>query len=796
MRNILRAFGKIHPKDEHIEFAISICPRLMILAVGFALVSLSACSSFTDKPISAEVNAGQLQTRSLSDLGLAAFLQRNIAARAGKQPPTRWGADDLTMAAFYYNPDLDIARAQLAAARAAGITAGEIPNPTINLTPTYDTTRPPPWILGLSFDIPIETAGKRGYREGQAEHLTDAAIANLTGSAWKVRGQIRIAFLALYAALQRQPLLGDQEAAESESVRILEKELAIGEVSPFEMTQSRMALNQIRFAQRDNETEIAGARARLAAAIGIAPAALAGVQFDFSAFERFPPDIQDQEARRQALVARADVRAGLADYAASQSALQLEIAKQYPDIHLGPGYQRDQADDKWTLGLTFTLPIFNQNQGQIAQAEARRAQAAANFDSLQTRILSDVEQATTGYRGALKKVDAAKALREDLASQATTADNMLKLGEISRIELAQRKLELTNSSLAQLDALVGAQTALGTLEDLLQSPKAVATVTEEAPRKGADATSPQLPLKLSHSVALPNVKGEFDLMTVDVPGRRLFVDAQDNNSTEVINLATNTASASIPGMHQPKWEVYRPELNRLYVANGDGAIRVLDATTFALLRSIDFQEKANNLHFDPATGELFVGVGNTFGAIGIIDAQTDRIAGEIPLASSPNQFEIDGNRIYVNVPAHNYVAVIDRQRRVVVATWPLQSGIGNYPMGLDRTHHRLFVGFKPGRLAVLDTMTGKEIASLDIGTDADGIHYDEERGLIYVSCGEGWIDVIRQLDADHYSSAGRIPTAEGAGTSLFVPALDQFFLAVPQRGDRPAEIKIYTVNPR
>lgn len=763
----------------------------LFVTLNLMLVSLSGCASFTDKPISADSGLAQLEGRSLADGRLTSFLQRNLPTGTAATPE-KWDARHLELAAFYFNPDLDTARADLAAARAADITAAQIPNPNLALTPTYDTTSPPPWILGLSFDVPIETAGKRGYREDQAAHLSDAAIANLAAAAWRVRGQVRSAFLALYAARQRQPLLQMQEETLSESTRIFDRELAIGEASPFEVTQSHIALNQVRFALQDNEAELTNARARLAAAIGVSPAALSAIQFDFTGLDVFPTDISEREARRQALFERPDVRAGLATYAATQSALQLEIAKQYPDIHLGPGYQRDQADDKWTLGLTFTLPIFNQNQGPIAEAEAKRAQAAARFDSLQTKILSDLEQAITNYRTALKKVQAAKALRDNLATQVNVADRMLKLGEISRIEHAQRQLELTNAALTQLTALVAAQTALSSVEDTLQSPDAVAAATAAAPR---DQSEPSLaPLTQIGTIPLPSVKGGFDLMTVDLAGNRLFLDAEDNNTTEVIDLATSSPLHTITGMHQPKWVVYRPEINRLYIASGNGEVRVLDSRTYQPLKTIAFKEKANNLHFDPVTRELFVGVGATFGAIGIVDTRTDTISGEIALANAPNQFEIDGNLIYVNVPAENRIAVIDRKQRKVIATWPLTAAPGNFPMGIDRRHHRLFIGFKSGKLGIVDTSTGKEVAALDIAADSDGIYYDDARALIYVSCGAGSIDVIRQSDPDHYALASRVETAKGAGTSLYVPEQNRFYLAVPQRGDHLAEMRIYTVN--
>jgi hypothetical protein len=130
----------------------------------------------------------------------------------------------------------------------------------------------------------------------------------------------------------------------------------------------------------------------------------------------------------------------------------------------------------------------------------------------------------------------------------------------------------------------------------------------------------------------------------------------------------------------------------------------------------------------------------------------------------------------------------------VVATWAVPAAKGNVPMGFDRGQHRLFIGCEPGKLAVLDAKSGRQLAVMDIAPEPDGVHYDAKQRLIYVSCGDGSVDVIRQLDADHYEFAGQVPTAKGAATSLFVPELEELFVAVPQQGGQGAELRIYTTG--
>ena len=302
-------------------------------------------------------------------------------------------------------------------------------------------------------------------------------------------------------------------------------------------------------------------------------------------------------------------------------------------------------------------------------------------------------------------------------------------------------------------------------------------------------------LQRVQTIPLPGVKGGFDLMAADVPGQRLFVCAQDNHTLEVIDLKAGRRVRSVPDFNEPKWAAYRPETNRLYVATaGDGKVTVLDAQTFEVIQAFQFKDRANNLRFDPATKEMFVGVGKTDGALGIIDTAAGRITGQIELASFPKQFELEGNLIYVNVPEANHIAVVDRAKKAVIATWPVKEAKENVPMGFDRAQHRLFIGCDPGKFVVFDTASGKSVASLDIPAGADGLSYDASRKLIYISCGAGSVEVIQQTDADHYQNAGRIPTVAGAGTSLFVPEFARLYVLVPQSDKQVAEIRVFAAR--
>ncbi|HEU6449612.1 MAG TPA: TolC family protein, partial [Verrucomicrobiae bacterium] len=383
---------------------------MKFLPAVLAIALLAGCATYHPRPISPEQTANDFQARSLANTNLVALLKTNGFSGS-------WNLQSLTLAAFYFQPALAEARAQFASTEAAEITAGERPNPTVGFTPTYDLTTPPPWIFTVTWDIPIETMGKRGKRVAQAKHLSEAAQWDFVSAAWQTRSRVRNALLTLYAARQNAGFLASEETAQRKVVRLLEGQFSAGSISSFEVTQARVILENTQLAQQDAIGQIKQARIQLAGAIGVPLKALDEIKLSFADFKNFPTNLTAPEIRREAVLSRADVRSALSGYAASQSALQLEIAKQYPDIHIGPGYELDQTDNKWSLGVSVDLPILNHNQGGVAEAKANRAKAAAHFLTVQANAISEIDSAIAGYEAALKKSATAKKLSVDLQKQ-------------------------------------------------------------------------------------------------------------------------------------------------------------------------------------------------------------------------------------------------------------------------------------------------------------------------------------------------------------------------------------------
>jgi outer membrane protein TolC len=441
----------------------------------FAIALPAGCARFHPEPISPGKTASSFEARSLTSQNLQAFLETNQVV--AEWPCRSWGLNALTFVAFYYQPALAEARAQYASIRAAEITAGERPNPTVGFTPTYDTTTTPPWILGTTWDIPIETAGKRGKRIAQATFSSEAAKWNFISTEWQTRSHVRVALLNLYNARQNESLLAHASLAQSNVVRLLQGQLEAGAISSFEVTQARVAFETAELSRQDALGQFHQGMAQLAGVLGLPTHALDGIEFDFTDLEKLPLALTAPEIRHVAVLNRADIRAALADYAASQSALQLEIAKQYPDVHLNPGYELDQTDNKWSLGVTVDLPVLNQNQGGIAEAKAKRTEAAAHFLTVQASAISEIDTALAGYEAALQKSSIAKKLLDDLQKQLASVRSQAQVGEADALALANAESTYYTGMQNQLDALAKAQQALGELEDAVQSPLTLSVAT-------------------------------------------------------------------------------------------------------------------------------------------------------------------------------------------------------------------------------------------------------------------------------------------------------------------------------
>ena len=316
-------------------------------------------------------------------------------------------------------------------------------------------------------------------------------------------------------------------------------------------------------------------------------------------------------------------------------------------------------------------------------------------------------------------------------------------------------------------------------------------------KSGVDKASP---LVLTGSIPLPNVQGRIDHMSLDPKGR-LFISALGNNSEEVVDLAAGTRSRSIGSIPRPQGVVYCAEVNKLFVGSDEGKLYIYDASTFDLISSIDYGDDVDNLRYDAAKKQVYVGYGSgETGAIGIVDATTNqRLPKEFKVGAHPESFQLEseGPNIYVNVPDLKQIAVINRNTGAI-SRWRIAFD-SNFPMALDEDGHRLFVATRtPARLLVFDTTSGHMISALPCVQGSDDLFFDATRKRVYVTGGEGFISVFQQYTSEQYRLAAKVPSGLGARTSGYFgkgrKGFDLFYVAVPARANAAAEVLIYTVQ--
>ena len=305
------------------------------------------------------------------------------------------------------------------------------------------------------------------------------------------------------------------------------------------------------------------------------------------------------------------------------------------------------------------------------------------------------------------------------------------------------------------------------------------------------------PLELVASIALPGVAGRIDHLALDEKHARLFVAALENGSLDAVDLAGKQAWKRVEGLREPQGVAYLETRNEIWVAQGAGnVLSVYRGDTLELVQHIALGPDGDNLRIDADTGQVWLGYSS--GALCWIDAAQRKALGRARLPAHPEAFALEskGKRVFANVPAERGVCVVDREKQEQIAFWPVESAQANYPLLLLESEKHLFVGCRnPGKLVLLDTDSGKEVLALELSGDVDDLCYDEARGRIYASCGEGKLDVFeRKPPANMWKRSAELETRKGARTACFSAARKQLFLAVPKSGEQPAEIRVYAVQ--
>jgi DNA-binding beta-propeller fold protein YncE len=311
----------------------------------------------------------------------------------------------------------------------------------------------------------------------------------------------------------------------------------------------------------------------------------------------------------------------------------------------------------------------------------------------------------------------------------------------------------------------------------------------------AQTAEPPL-LQLETKIPLGDVRGRIDHLAIDLARQRLFVAELGNDSVGIVDLKNAKLLRTISGFKEPQGVAYLPEVDTLYVANaGDGSVRLLQGESYAQAGRIELGSDADNIRVTPNANRIFVGYGD--GALAVIDPASRSKIADIPLPAHPEGFQLARStpQIFVNVPKSRAIAVIDRDSGKQTASWATKNASGNFPMALDESAKQVLVVFRnPARLGVFAMSDGSPVTSVEACEDADDVFLDARRHRVYISCGEGYLDVFDAQDGA-YKRIGHIPTVSGARTALFVAELDRLFLAVRAAPGQPAAIWIFRPGP-
>jgi DNA-binding beta-propeller fold protein YncE len=308
------------------------------------------------------------------------------------------------------------------------------------------------------------------------------------------------------------------------------------------------------------------------------------------------------------------------------------------------------------------------------------------------------------------------------------------------------------------------------------------------------------PLERVQTIALKGPAGGLDHLAIDAKRGRLFVANTVNGSLDIVDLKAGKLLKQVPGQGRIRGIDYSPEVDRVFVGNGTGGVcNTFDGENYELIKSVPLGIDADNVRYNPRTQRIYVVHADT--ELSVIDAQDYTLRSPIALPKGLGAFKLEAvrPRMYVNAKV-GQVVVIDTDMDEVIGRFPVAPAGVNAAVAIDEPNHRLLIGCRQNpSLVVMDSDTGKIVASVPIPGDVDDLSFDARQGRIYASCGEGAIAVIRQIDADRYESLATIPTVKGARTSIFNPGDGHLYLAVPRRADRPdqenPEVWAYRARP-
>lgn len=448
------------------------------ILIGCISTLLSACGflQYVAKPIDTKEIAVKLSSKSPVSEEFQRFLMNSGYSRE-QLPLQRWGAEELTYCALFFHPDLDVARAKLRTAEAIKLSAAEKPYPAIsgNIAHSNNANQDiSPYAFGLSIDIPIETAHKRNIHIEHAEHLSTIAKLEIAQTAWQLRNQVVQALHEHQFNQHQIALLSKEQASRQEIVNILKKRLSLGAASNVELSVAKLQLQNISAELTAKQQSKLVLLSVLAGHLGLPLNKVESMQLAEDSYLTAATQPQEISSIIQstALLNRLDIRIALEKYAAAEAKLKLEIARQYPDITISPGYAYEFGNKVWSLGISSLITLLHKNKLAIAEATQVRETEALQFEALQSTVISEANSANAKLAQARQAWSQQNALFAQQKLNTSRMARRLAAGEIDRLEFTFSKLEEITAEKTLVQAHFDVKTAVNHLENTLQQPLA------------------------------------------------------------------------------------------------------------------------------------------------------------------------------------------------------------------------------------------------------------------------------------------------------------------------------------
>jgi outer membrane protein, heavy metal efflux system len=447
--------------------------KLVALSLSLSLLA-TACTHqpYQAKPIDPAAITAKLANKDVANADFKAYLIK----QGYTENITQWGIDEMTLCALYFNPKLDVAKAQLALANVNINTANQRQSPIISGRAARSNQAngdKSPWAFGLEVEMPIETSNKRQIKVEEAQHLQEVARIDVAEVAWQLRSQIAKDLLNFHENIAQQQQLNNELTIHNNLVKLLEKRVQLGAASNTELNAAKLLQQKAQFLLNSEQAKTAEIRAALAADAGLSDEKFAQLHLKNSDIESAlastpnAAQLQAKKLQASALLNRLDIRRSLAKYAAAESKIKLEVAKQTPDISLSPGFAFEFGDSIWSLGFSTLLNLLNKNPTLIAEATQLREIEGTQFEALQAGVIADVSQASAALTASQQNV---AQVRQQLAAQQQITQKLQRQfdkGLLDRLDLTQNQLntalleqQLANAKFQQLNALLALENSL------------------------------------------------------------------------------------------------------------------------------------------------------------------------------------------------------------------------------------------------------------------------------------------------------------------------------------------------